>query len=386
VERPLIGFVYADIAAHNPSVPSINQALLETPGVRVQGLEVSKASSVTARQLVDDSDVIVVESSCLLGRVEATGEPKYRRFENNVDPKVVSGFFDMIWESNSTIVLLEGNYDLHAPLGFGLSAREMERIDYLIWPYTAEPVSYNSSARPARYFEPWTTAKLDPLDNWRRITRLIPKQIEYHHALGAADFGTPGPAQLWDAIVPGARYITREIASTSVRQEGLSLAPYHGLDKTLRIGTSAVGSLWGRAGDVVRFNLRRANMRQLMRYSGSAYVCGGGYEYFVRKFLEVPALGLPMFGYPVEPLSRLGFQADEHYVPTLPENFGQHLLKARRDPARPLSAMAQRSQLLVHRFHTARTRAQNLLDLVSGTRDKAFHKAVFVNGSIVPVK
>jgi len=386
VGQPSVGYIYADLVAHNPSVPSINRAILASPEIRVQGLNISEASLVSAKKFVDNARIIVVESSCLLGRAQAAGEPKYRRFENNVEPSAVSALIKMVWESKSTIILLEGNYDLHAPLGFGLSVQEMERIDYLVWPYTTEPVSYNSSVRPTRYFDAWTTTKLDPLENWRRITRLIPRQIEYHHALNAADFGVPGSPKLWDAIVPGANYVTREIAATSVRRQGLSLAPYQRLDKALRIGTSAVGAFGTRSGDAIRFNLRRRNMRQLMRYSRGSYVCGGSYEYFVRKFLEVPALGLPMFGYPVEQLSRLGLHEDEHYVPTLPEDFGELLLSAKKDSERRLQVMAKRSQQLVRRLHTADVRARNVLELISETPDQAFHTAAFVNGSIVPIQ
>lgn len=385
MQKPSIGFLYAGLAAHNPSVPSINRAMLNSPVDRLRGLDISRASLIDAQQLIDSTDVMIVESSCLLGRTQGAGEPKYRRFEHDVDTNIVSAIIRMVWESRSTLVLLEGNYDLHAPLGFGLSLGEMERVDYLIWPYTVEPVSCDPGSKSARYFEPWMTSKLDPLENWRQITGAIPNQIEYHHSLDASDFGKPGSPKLWDAAVPGARYITREVASASVREQGLSLAPYEILDKALRIGTSAISAVGSSAGDSLRFNLRRRNMRELMRYSRSVYVCGGSYEYLVRKFLEVPALGLPMFGYPVEPLSRLGFQDEEHYVATLPEEFGQLLAKAKTDAGSRLYAMAERSQRLVHRLHTANTRARNILELVSGTRDRTFHKAVFVDGSVVPV-
>jgi len=332
-----------------------------------------------------DSSVLVVESSCLLGRNNASGEPKYRRFRSGADIRIVSAIIDMVWDSTVTLFLLEGNYDIHAPLGFGLSEKEMERIDYLIWPYTTEPVGYFSGSRTARYVEPWMQAKIDPVENWRKISKAVPKQIEYHHSLESTDFDSGSNFTLWDAAIPGARYVTRALAASSVRSRGLTLAPYQALDRSLRLGTASISALSGRVGDSFRFNLRRLNMRQLMRHSRSVYVCGGGSEYFVRKFLEVPALGLPMFGYPVEALPRLGFCEGEHFVPTLPEEFGELLWKHLSAPHSQMNAMAQRSQMLVKRLHTSNTRARNLLELISVAKDDAFRKAVFVRGSVVPI-
>lgn len=385
LSKATVGYLYADIAAHNPSVPAINRAILTSARFRVHGLDVTRASLSDARKLIRDTNVLVVESSCLLGRNDAAGEPKYRRFRRDTDTRTVSAIIDMVWGSTATLFLLEGNYDIHAPLGFGLTQMEMERIDYLIWPYTAEPVGYFSGIRPTRYVEPWMQDKLDPVKNWQGISKRVPRQIEYHHSLDATDFGSPGSLKFWDAAIPGARYVTRDIASASARSQDLTLAPYHAVDRSLRMGTTSISALGGRVGDSIRFNLRRLNMRHLMRHSRSVYVCGGGPEYFVRKFLEVPALGLPMFGFPVEALPRLGFNAEEHFVPTLPEDFGECLQKKLAGPRLQMTAMAQRSQMLVKRLHTSTIRAQNLLELVSVAKDDAFRKAVFVRGSVVPI-
>ena len=380
-----VGYLYSDIAAHNPSVPAINRAMLASTRIRVYGLDVTRASLSDVRNLMRDTNVLVVESSCLLGRNSAAGEPKYRRFRSDADTRVVSAIIDMVWASTATLFLLEGNYDIHAPLGFGLTETEMERIDYLIWPYTTEPVGHLSGNRPVRYLEPWMQSKMDPVENWSRISKVVPRQIEYHHSLVSSDFGSQSALKFWDAAIPGARYVTRDVASASALSRDLTLAPYHALDRSLRVGTSSISKIDGRVGDSIRFNLRRLNMRHLMRHSRSVYVCGGGTEYFVRKFLEVPALGLPMFGFPVEVLPRLGFSAEEHFVPTLPEEFGELLQRKLAGPHFQMSAMAQRSQMLVKRLHTSTTRAQNLLELISATKEEAFRKAVFVRGSVVPV-
>ena len=364
----------------NPSVPTLVSGMKSSPNVAC--LDASCSSIDDVKQAIDVAGAVIVENSVLSARRQPQGEVFYSNVEHRASAAHFISVCDVIFESRKPLLVLAGNYDLHSELGGGLSESELQRLHALIWPYVDQPIS-RTQVLDGPYFEAWMDRLLDPLENWKRITSLVPVQIEYTHMLAPTEIRMPMRRKIWDTAVPGVQYVTRRIARQSAKEAGLSIAPTAILDNAVeRVTRNAIKfrPLSG-PGHRARFYLRRENMLRLLGLSGSAFVCGAGYEYLVRKFLEVPALGVPMIAFPVDGLAKLGFEPNVHYVATDPESFGYEAASISQDDVRR-SRISRAGQTLVAQLHTTNTRIADLVHVTSATVAGSAEGGRFMGGRL----
>lgn len=363
--RDRVVLLYAGARTMNPTIPSLIEAFraLESSDFRCIDVSIQEPDSV--RRSIDGSDLVVIESYVVMGRDSGDGLPTCVQFDRAATAENFRSVLSHAFGSGRKLAFLAGNYDLHSPLGHsprgpGLSDAEIARFDVLIWPYIEAPKS-KESIRRTPYHEQWMGSLIDPLSNWRKISRLVDVQVEYTHSLSPTDFVDRSVLPFWNACVPGISYATRRIARESAREAGCSLAPYRQIDQVICAATSArPGRRISRGVDRLRMASRRLAMRTSIRRSSSAFVCGGGYGYLVRKYLEVPALKVPMVGVPSAQLERLGFIEGEHFLASMPEEYGDKALQIASDGALAQRLVARAAELVRTR-HSAAVRADALV-------------------------
>jgi hypothetical protein len=106
----------------------------------------------------------------------------------------------------------------------------------------------------------------------------------------------------------------------------------------------------GLTGDAARYRIQAWNQRFAVAHSRTCWVDGSAYGYFVRKFVEVPALATPMITPSMPMLSRLGFEPGKTHIETDPGNFGRES-RSLLDNPHFAKSMGWRAQQIVEKHH-----------------------------------
>lgn len=364
--KPRIVLVYVGMSTLNPTIPSL---IKDLQSLGVVCIDVLSTDTSLFAALSDGAALVLFDENVLACRDSPKGIRNFMVFDSPLKPARVNDMLSVAVESGAALGLFADKYDLHRELGGGLTNDELAWFSILIWPYTTEPVS-RSDVVQTPYAEPFMTETHDPLQYWQRLNELIPIQVEFTHIIEPDEIRKRPRHAMWDTSIPGALYATRRIAYESARSRSLSVAPLARTDFLLRGVTStlAQGSLSPPI-QRFRFVLRRANLSAHVRASHCAFVCGGGYEYFVRKYFEIPALGVPMVGFPLAALERYGFLPEVHYIAAFPEDFGEAAERVLQDPSLG-ERIARQASELVATLHTPEHRLPRFIkvleDVLSG--------------------
>lgn len=369
--------VYVGMTSLNPSLSAL------VPNLRATGvtcINILTTPPDEFRGMLSGIGLVIFDEIVFAAQRSPSGIRNFMIFESPVVTERVTEFVSILLKDGVEMGIWADKFDLHQQFAGGLSDEELTNFSLLIWPYVSRPVG-KAQVAATPYEESWMRYTDDPLSNWKRISALIPNQIEHFHVLVPDDFASLRNTRFWDVIVPGARYKTRKIALESASGLHVSTAPQAAVDLGIRGLAQIMESVsHGRAGHF-RFAWRRWNLSAQTRASRVAYVCGGGYEYFVRKYLEVPALGVCMVGYPIEPLGRMGFQPGVHYLPSKPEEFGESLRILLNDA--PLRRYLEKNALrLVQERHTAQARVGDIVDTINRFVRGKIRGARFTDGKL----
>lgn len=366
--------------AQNLSIPSLNRAITNLQDSTFEAVDVSKTALRDIQQRIRDASLVVIESEVIEARIPASEKPGFVRYEHQRTPEHYAAIFRSLLVREKRVVLLLGNYDIQKPLPGHLSDLEAQSLHGIVWQFVRQQV--RRSEVPENLRQHWMMSQLDPHSNWQRICRLIPRQIEYVHSIDPIEFRVSKPRRLFDVAIPGASYRTRQLATASAKSAGITVFPYRSLDFAIRRSSFASTLLIGRRnGDMLRFRLRRSAMDLAIRSSAMAYTCGGPYHFLVRKFLEIPALGVPLIATAPEQFSRLGFVESEHYLGSEPEQLGQRGFEILENPS-VASALAKRAYALTRRRHTSVARAKDLISTFCVMSRDDIAGAQYVNGEL----
>lgn len=181
----------------------------------------------------------------------------------------------------------------------------------------------------------------------------------------------------YDAIVPGSRYARREKVLRALARSGtIRVAPTryrYAFQVAERLGLRPHA----------RFHLASAYglaFQRAMSRSRSCVTDGGGNNFPVRKFLEIPASGALMICWPAVGLDRLGLRDGEHCVYVRTEEEAVDAVRAvSRDPLR-FHAVAAAGREVVFRQHTVGARAAQLGLAVSRIQAGTFNGSSWKNG------
>lgn len=228
----------------------------------------------------------------------------------------------------------------------------------LLWPF--EQWGEVASGKLRLIEEPWLSISGQPRDNWQALASTIPARFDGTWSVDSAEFRRAGARPVWDASVVGSFYGTREAAYHSAVAAGVGLAPYRKL-VTLSRRITRVRRMILRGMPQLDPVLYRGTMDYVVSRSAVNFVCGSGIRYFVRKYLEMSAVGACMVTWPAGGLEHYGFRDGEHLeLCQDPSDFGAVARRLRARPQRSL-AMGRAVQALVHSRHTTDVRATQLL-------------------------
>ena len=120
----------------------------------------------------------------------------------------------------------------------------------------------------------------------------------------------------YQVCIPGGSYKSRLSVSADFSQK-LKLVPYSKIDsmiRTLFYNLSKVGLNSHLIQGRFKMKFRFWNMNWCIRHSQFSYVDGGGLDYFVRKYLEVPSLGSTLVCHDSGIISHYAFKRNIHYI------------------------------------------------------------------------
>lgn len=292
--------------------------------------------------------------------------------------------FYQIFDSNLDIVFWASLNDMHALLSHDLMKLEdlgisvdsfLDRIIGVIWPSSPRSTT-NSMEVDYRYIDPWMIKSENPINSRYRILSKCRFEIEIIHSVDVAETYT-GYSKIWDIDIPGIIYKTRQVARLSLAGSNIRIAS----KSANRMAQKLNGALW-RAGIRYPPLLMHNNyigMRFSMSRSEASFVCGSGYRYFVRKFLEAPIFGSVIIGYVPKNFSDYGFIDSINYLDTIPEKLNEKVEALISDKDLSLALKTAALNLVVEK-HSTQARAENLISALKIAETGAKFRAFFLNG------
>ena len=218
-----------------------------------------------------------------------------------------------------------------------------------------------------------------PRQDWGLFTESHPERvIPFAHFVSDQEFAwTPLTSRPKAAIVPGVPYYRRRLAQRSLgRVEDFG----HQARELRRRAMAGVGrfpifSAWAR--DQLRQSFDRANRRAAV-----AYVDGSMLNYFVRKFVEVPAAGCLLVCEPFSGFEAMGFSHSKNCLVSSPSRFSDCVRDALSD-ASSAQIIADRGQMLVAQKHSFASRSQQIRQAFDRVVEGQFAGASWQMGELI---
>lgn len=161
----------------------------------------------------------------------------------------------------------------------------------------------------------------------------------------------------WEVCIPGVSYKTRKIAEASLNAVNLKILPFKKISKLKYYFDVIVNKFLS---TITRNELGYKFIRRLSASSKINFICGSGYKYFVRKFLEIPLYNTAMVCYPVKDMEDYGFVNGKHAIFCNPEDVGEASANLLKNPAL-IDELAKNAFTLVSEKHTVTARAAQLI-------------------------
>lgn len=147
------------------------------------------------------------------------------------------------------------------------------------------------------------------------IQKNFKSRLDFPWAISSPDINIHSKKK-YDFIIPGAGYPTRKEVNEILRKN-YRIAPYifseRLINRSISVGSKLIPKIRHDA-VLYRSKLREVNMKNLIKMSKYAYVDGSALQYFVRKYLEVLALGTTMISPESNALTMYGFKKNIHFI------------------------------------------------------------------------
>jgi Glycosyl transferases group 1 len=333
-------------------------------------LDIAKHSIAVIGQYIDKADLLVFDNSIMLSMGKAsilsrnfyTSKGKIKEFYIDV--------WDLVNRADKPVFLLHPSSDLHA-VNFGLE-RELylevlKKITGIFWPYHQCPVERTdeNDRYPFTTLEPFKITKEEVINIWDEVNEHVPISIDFPHCLGQTELDKRPRKKVWDVIVPGVSYKTRQLAQDSAVQAGLFVAPYVGYSRWLILAPYLLyNKVIQKKYSSPAYQKKSFRLyRYMISLSSTSFTCGSELKFFVRKFLEVPAFRSAMLTYPSNNFRDYGFEDGVHYLHTYPEEAGEkarYLLNNKSFADK----LVKNAWELVARQHTASERVNQVLSCI----------------------
>lgn len=332
-------------------------------------LDISKQSLAQTGRFINNAILVVFDNSILLSMGKKKILPR-NFYSSRAKSKL---FYEAVWEqvdrADKPVFLMHPSSDLHAA-DFGLERelylKVLKRISGIFWPYHRFPLDNHAGEIQERYpyttLAPYGIRKEKVKDIWDEIKRLVPISIDFPHCLGQQELNSLPRRKIWDVIIPGVSYKTRELALQSAKDADLFTAPYASFSKWLALAPFLLYDKVIPSRKSTRIYQEKSFLlyRYMIAQSNISFTCGSELKFFVRKFLEVPAFRSAMLAYPSNNFRDYGFEEGVHYLHCYPEETGEKAkyLLSHKDVAEKL---VQQAWNLVAREHMASVRVTQVL-------------------------
>jgi hypothetical protein len=203
--------------------------------------------------------------------------------------------------------------------------------------------------------------------------------INIGHFVGLQEFDwRPLDERSQPALVPGVTYVRRGEVKKKLRAAGLTRG--NRWFNQLIAAADRVGLRpYGRPLIQQIYNMRFVNEIADTRY---AYTDGSGFEYPIRKFFEIPALGALLLCTPCAGFSDLGFVDRKNAVSTTPEDVVETIAWLEQEPE-AAQAIADAGRRLMWEQHSIQARAEQMTRCLEAIHARTFAGSIWRNGEFV---
>jgi hypothetical protein len=375
----LITFFFADYLYLNPGMPLLYEELRSRSEERVRVCNVTELEVADLPSILAESSAVVIDTSIHNAATWVIPNKFSIYFViNQKSPTFYQEILDQLLQAKSPKVFAL-YVDIHDKKNFRLLETLKGRVDAICWNFEREPKAVADV--PPAYRDSWLTDEHDSAQIWKKVRDYFPVRIDLPFALGRHEYYDTSPKHIWDVCVAGAPYLTRQIASTSIRAEGLSLAPFS-LPSRLVAGATArilPAVLPTRVAVRIALTLQQSLQRNLVRSAPINFVCGGPLAFPVRKFFEIPASRSAMIAYPCGELEDYGFRDGVNFVAAEPEQVGRTARKLIHS-SHTLRQIAKKAFDTVLGLHSVERRSTQLIECVKRLQNGRLRGAKFVNG------
>jgi len=325
-----------------------------------------------------NADALVLHSSVFSWRYDRAFSEATFYVSGPVAPPEYSEFVDDLLTAPTSRVWIADNLDLHGDFeALGLRAEQFHALASFYFPHRFT----GQRAMEDRYRDPWMQRFRAPEDGYARLTN-IPVQIENPFCLDDLEFEPSKRTKLWRLTVPGVGYARRRIARKPQAWQQRATQPYI-LARLVRRATALNYRLtkW-RLPNRWSIDFGRSLHHGIIARSESAYTEGSGYDYPVRKFVEIPAQRTLLLCTPHPGFEDRGFSDGKTHIAVAPEDVVS-MADALNFGAPSIRGIVQKGHDMVQRLHHADARAAQLIgaiDLVAAGRLKS---ACFQGGEYV---
>jgi hypothetical protein len=351
-------------------------------------LDISKQGLAQTGQYINNAALVVFDNSILLSMGKKRILPR-NFYTSQAKSKL---FYKAVWEqvnrADKPVFLMHPSSDLHA-VDFGLERdiylEILKKITGIFWPYHRFPMETTGETED-RY--PYSTLGAYGLDKaavlsiWNEIREHVPVSIDFPHCLGVKELDQQPRRKIWDIIIPGVSYQTRQIAQESARNAGLFTAPYTSFSKWLGLAPFLLYDKILPSKRSTRIYQEKSFLlyRYMIAQSDVSFTCGSELKFFVRKFLEVPAFRTAMLAYPSNNFRDYGFEDGVHYLHCYPEETGEkakYLLEHKATAQK----LVKQAWELVAREHIAPVRVTQVLECLNAFLKGNLKSAGYRNGT-----
>ncbi len=349
-------------------------------------LDIAKHSLPEIAQYINKADLLVFDNSIILSMGKAqilsrnfyTSSSKTKEFYIDV--------WNLVNGSDKPVFLLHPSSDLHA-VNFGLERdlylSILKKTTGIFWPYHQCPLERTdeNDRYPFTSLAPFNISKAEVINIWDEVRAHVPISIDFPHCLGQSELNNRPRKKVWDIIVPGVSYKTRQLAHDSAVQSGLFVAPYVGYSRWLILAPYLLyNKMIQKKYSTPVYQKKSFRLyRYMISLSSTSFTCGSELKFFVRKFLEVPAFRSAMLAYPSNNFRDYGFEDGVHYLHTYPEETGEkarYLIKNKS----VADKLVQNAWELVAKQHTAAERVNQVLSCIHFFRKGKLKSAGYVRG------
>jgi len=207
-------------------------------GKNLMLVDISRHSIAEVGINIDKAALIVFDNSILLSMGKAPLLARNFYTKKSVTKEFYLDVWNLVHRSDKPVFLMHPSSDLHA-VNFGLEKdfyfEVLKKITGIFWPYHQCPLERTDEhdRYPFTSLQKHNLTKADVISTWDEIKSTIPISIDFPHCLGQSELNKRPRKKVWDIIIPGVSYKTRQMAQDSAEQAGLFVAPYIGYSRWL---------------------------------------------------------------------------------------------------------------------------------------------------------